>query len=1003
MIRINQVSKTYKTGQNVAIKALNHVSFDLPNTGLIFIVGKSGSGKSTLLNILAGLDKPDSGDIIIEGHSSRAFNQADFDSYRNTVVGFVFQEYNLIETFNVLENIRLSLSLQGKTATIDAVGDCLKEVDLAGYEQRQINELSGGQKQRVAIARAIIKTPKILIADEPTGALDSETGQMIFETLKKLSATRLVVVVSHDMQSAKTYADRIIELKDGEIIKDVEKTSGKTFTTTNKEIKDNPDPAFKLIKSKFPFINAFKIGISTFKYKRFRLILSILLASIAFMLFASVDALASYQKVEALTRSLLSTDNKTISLEQYERSYLNGQQIIKSIYTSEAAYQSILNEYPDMTFLPVYVDETYDYNISNYYRDFTNQTEQDTFNYDNYHTSNLSGFMYLNTDSDASLYDMHLIEGNWASNDDDIVITKYIADSIIQYGYKDIESNTVYDINKGQYVDLIGKSLFNKTISGIADTNLFEARYESLKDTRLAGDQFSSLNTEFSVVVEKGIHALGFLKPGASKIADPNGLSGITYYLSNDNPMIYTDKYISLDDIDINLFTYHSTKDIALFESNEYLISRGKAKQLFSHNVSETNPLIESLFGTSIYQNQSIYELYTNYLTVESIKAATTYQTRYPDYESHTADIIYQKAVEMAFEGLTVYNYDLLQILLNGLYAKLEIDALKQNYVFDEVIHLDEVVDYFEPKRNTYNFHNSTNYSYEEYINLFQEDDIWLQIRSLMLQLGEDLKLDDKLSYNDLNYISETTILKDFIMAYDANISIQYLGVLEGIPNQVIAGFYDQNDSIPNAIIGIDDPFLKSDISKENGLQYAYIIGTINGDYQAVKALVRDHYNKDQTTYFVIHNELIPQMGMIGNVITSTKSILIYAALGFAIFSSLLLINYISISVREKKKDIGILRALGTRNIDVIKIFLIESLIISMINLVLSSILFSLLTLYVNQSIKASNGLSLVLIYPSIRQYILIMIISLFVSIISTVFPVKSITSMKPIDAIRSI
>lgn len=366
MIRINQVSKTYKTGQNVAIKALNHVSVDLPNTGLIFIVGKSGSGKSTLLNILAGLDKPDSGDIIIEGHSSRAFNQADFDSYRNTVVGFVFQEYNLIDTFNVLENIRLSLSLQGKTATIDAVGDCLKEVDLEGYEQRQINELSGGQKQRVAIARAIIKHPKILIADEPTGALDSDTGKMIFETLKKLSTNRLVLVVSHDLLSAKTYADRIIELKDGMVIKDTEKLKGnKSWQKTSSEVKDNPDPDFKLIKSKLPLLASFRIGISTFKYKRFRLILSILLASIAFMLFASVDALASYQKVEALTRSLLATQNKTIALEQYERNFDNGQIFNKSVYTSETAYQSILNQYPDMDFLPVYMDESFDYNLSN--------------------------------------------------------------------------------------------------------------------------------------------------------------------------------------------------------------------------------------------------------------------------------------------------------------------------------------------------------------------------------------------------------------------------------------------------------------------------------------------------------------------------------------------------------------------------------------------------------------------------------------------------------------
>jgi putative ABC transport system permease protein len=202
MIQLIDVSKTYRVKKGPEVKALDHVNLTFGEKGLVFILGKSGAGKSTLLNVVGGLDRIDSGDIVIMGKSSKDFSQAEFDSYRNTYLGFIFQEYNILPDFTIGQNIALALQLQGQKGTNEEVDAILDQVDLHGLRDRKPNELSGGQKQRVAIARALIKKPQIIMADEPTGALDSKTGQDIFNTLKKLAETHLVICVSHDRDFA---------------------------------------------------------------------------------------------------------------------------------------------------------------------------------------------------------------------------------------------------------------------------------------------------------------------------------------------------------------------------------------------------------------------------------------------------------------------------------------------------------------------------------------------------------------------------------------------------------------------------------------------------------------------------------------------------------------------------------------------------------------------------------------------------------------------------------
>ena len=219
MIKITSLNKIYKSKKRKICHAVKNINLTLPDTGLVFVLGKSGSGKSTLLNLIGGLDNLSGGSIIVDGNDLSCFSESRFCDYRNSHVGFIFQDYHLIDELTVYENIVLSLNLR-RMEDKELVSAALAKVDLAGYEDRYPTELSGGEQQRVAIARAIVKKPRIILADEPTGNLDTHTARAIVELLKELSRDCLILIVSHNVNDANSYADRIIELKKGEIISD---------------------------------------------------------------------------------------------------------------------------------------------------------------------------------------------------------------------------------------------------------------------------------------------------------------------------------------------------------------------------------------------------------------------------------------------------------------------------------------------------------------------------------------------------------------------------------------------------------------------------------------------------------------------------------------------------------------------------------------------------------------------------------------------------------------
>ncbi len=221
MLQIKEVSKRYITG-SLKQTALDKVSLNLRDNEFVAVLGPSGSGKTTLLNIIGGLDRYDSGDLVINGISTKKYKDRDWDSYRNHTIGFVFQSYNLIEHQSILSNVELALTISGikRSKRREKARRALEKVGLGDQLHKRPNQLSGGQMQRVAIARALVNDPDILLADEPTGALDTETSLQVMELLKEVASDRLVVMVTHNPELAQDYATRIVNIRDGKIVGD---------------------------------------------------------------------------------------------------------------------------------------------------------------------------------------------------------------------------------------------------------------------------------------------------------------------------------------------------------------------------------------------------------------------------------------------------------------------------------------------------------------------------------------------------------------------------------------------------------------------------------------------------------------------------------------------------------------------------------------------------------------------------------------------------------------
>ena len=301
MLKLKGIKKDYITGDTV-VHALKGIDLSFRESEFVAILGHSGCGKTTLLNIIGGLDKYSEGDLVINGRSTKDYTDADWDAYRNHSIGFVFQSYNLIPHQSVLSNVELALTISGvgKAERRRRAAEALEKVGLGDQINKKPNQLSGGQMQRVAIARALVNDPDILLADEPTGALDSETSVQIMEILKEISANKLIIMVTHNPELAENYAGRIIRIKDGLIIDDSSPLSGEETETDKSEGKRK--------RTSMSFLTALSLSLNNLMTKKTRTVLTAFAGSIGIIGIALIMSLSNgiqnyIDKVQADTLS----------------------------------------------------------------------------------------------------------------------------------------------------------------------------------------------------------------------------------------------------------------------------------------------------------------------------------------------------------------------------------------------------------------------------------------------------------------------------------------------------------------------------------------------------------------------------------------------------------------------------------------------------------------------------------------------------------------------------
>ena len=319
MLELKNIKKSYKTGEFVQ-HALKGVSLTFDRNEFVCILGASGSGKTTLLNIIGGLDRYDSGDLIINNMSTKKFNDNLWDAYRNNCVGFIFQSYNLIGHLSVLENVEMSLTLSGVKNKKDKALSALDKVGLKDHAYKKPNQLSGGQMQRVAIARAIVNDPEVILADEPTGALDTKTSKQIMELIKEISKEKLVIMVTHNPDLAKKYATRIIEVKDGEVISD---------SLPKEKYKDKNNIEIK--KTKMSFLTALKLSFNNIRTKKGRTFLTAFASSIGIIGISIILSLSNgfdkqvdiYQK-NTLSNFPITISKSTMSMDEKQMEEMMG-------------------------------------------------------------------------------------------------------------------------------------------------------------------------------------------------------------------------------------------------------------------------------------------------------------------------------------------------------------------------------------------------------------------------------------------------------------------------------------------------------------------------------------------------------------------------------------------------------------------------------------------------------------------------------------------------------
>lgn len=930
MLEIKHLSKTYKTKHN-EVYALKDINLSIQDKGMVFILGKSGSGKSTLLNVLGGLDSFDEGEISICGKSSKDFKQSDFDSYRNTFIGFIFQEYNVMNNFTVKENIALALQLQGKKADDTQIQEILEEVDLSGLGNRKPNELSGGQLQRVAIARALIKHPEIIMADEPTGALDSHTGKQVLDILKKLSKDKLVLIVSHDKEFAKNYADRIIELADGQVISDTSKERAAPARSKN---------GVSIVENEFINIS----NVEMLKEEDYQTIMEEIRKHKGEMMISfHKDTNKEMKKINHIAENgemevFHDTKEKHIHTKGYDGASIS---FIKSKLPLKSSLKLALSNLklkPFRLFMTVLLSVV----------SFTLFGLSDT-------------------------------------------MAKYDREVATFHSMKDSQVNYI-SFGKANRVSSGGYSYDEQVKLNKEDVKTLQKQFPNANITAT----FSGTNYQTNLDLASQITNVEKLLEGSDSLFYPTQIQGLS----------------TIDENSLKKNGFTLTGNLPK-KTNEIVITDVLAKTFETYgfqNVDKNGNVKKAdvknkadLLGKklNVLINNKAVE-FTICGIVDTKIDLSRYETLKNEQEgvmSYYLSSEFDKLLNSSYHTMGYLTPYQLQEITDAYHM-----YYMQNNGYNASINVED--DYFD----VFYYKNEKDVEKDKLLDFRNDGDVYLDYRMFQNVKVDGTRtlqmiIESTLSYEDSEE-EQLKTLKEIIKTYQKELEKTQAEMLmydvSGNETKIdkIAGIYFGDNTLDEEYPVV----LKNHMIQKMGFEEEgtgdFVLAPMVDDEQ-LKNMITYSYTSQNNVRFHLENQVMPMLTTVNSVVDTLRPVFFYVGIGFALFASVLFCNFIATSIANKKREIGILRAVGARGLDVLKIFLNESMIIALINWVFALLATAGAVTFINVYIRKQFGILVTILNFGIIQVLLLLGIALVVAFIASALPVFHISRKKPIDAIK--
>lgn len=930
MLQIEHISKQYKTGDFVQ-RALNDVSLNLRDNEFVAILGPSGSGKTTLLNIIGGLDHYDSGDLIINGISTKKYQSRDWDAYRNHSIGFVFQSYNLIPHQSILSNVELALTISGvgPFERKRRAKEALQQVGLGDHINKKPNQLSGGQMQRVAIARALVNNPSIVLADEPTGALDSETSVQIMDLLKEVAKDRLVVMVTHNPDLAKQYATRIVELRDGVIQSDSDPY------TPQAEGEEVAAPVHKSMgKASMGFLTSLGLSLNNLMTKKGRTILTAFAGSIGIIGIALIMSVSSgvNRYISDIQRDTMTAYPITIEKKTFDLSSL-----MSDAQTSGTSSDD---------------DESKKHDENAIYPDDTAIKQTSTM------TSSV-------TENNLTKFKKYL-------DDKSSEIHQYVGDAGIQYSYDTKFSVFTHDTT-GALVNVDGVDVESSDSSSSMASQLASGSLTSLNTSTITSTRMSMLTGETDTNAAPS--AFQEILPGSSDGETISQVISDNYKVVNGSwPKAKDEVVLILDEN--NTLPLTTVYELGLLPASDY---RTMMNQLNSGEDVKTNT-DKIDYSKALGQQFSLLPAYSQY-----VKNSDGHYKYVGDDAEEVASLIKSdQAVQLKVVGVVKPIDDAKATPLStGVGYTRDLT----NYLIDAAdssqIVKDQQADKDHSVLNGMTFSPSDDAGkaadMKTYVESLSTSEKASMAKNLMTATGQ--------SAETLAQMSEQQLANQF----DAYIASADQSTLVTMYNQYVStGSYDDNLSA----FGL--------VSRDAPKSINIYVNSFEDKNSIVKAI--DNYNKsadkdDKITY-------TDYIGLMMNSVTTIINVISYVLIAFvavALVVSSIMIGIITyISVLERTKEIGILRAMGASKRNVSNVFNAETVIIGLFAGLLGIGITLLLLIPINSILHAAMGTNEVTAYLPIPNAIALVILSVLLTFIGGLIPSKGAAKKDPATALRT-